>query len=95
MIKINPTGIMGPSSPQFQRAEKACQSLDNGGFDEQMTSSGGPGGPSSDSARTGSAPPAQAAAQTRQRIAFVRCMRTHGVRNFPYPPRRAQPRRGR
>jgi hypothetical protein len=25
------------------------------------------------------------AAATRSRIAFVRCMRTHGVRNFPYP----------
>ena len=25
------------------------------------------------------------AEQTRSRIAFVRCMRTHGVRNFPYP----------
>ncbi|HXR22997.1 MAG TPA: hypothetical protein VN786_10605 [Acidimicrobiales bacterium] len=36
LIKItNPTGVMGPHSPQFQRAEKACQSLDNGGFDEE------------------------------------------------------------
>ncbi len=24
-------------------------------------------------------------AETRSRIEFVRCMRTHGVRNFPYP----------
>ena len=43
LIKItNSTGIIGPSSPQFRRAEKACQSLNNGGFDEQieqMTSS--------------------------------------------------------
>ena len=37
LIEINPTGILDPGSPQFQRAEKACQSLDNGGFDEQMT----------------------------------------------------------
>jgi hypothetical protein len=29
----NPTGILDPSSPQFQRAQQACQSLDNG-FDE-------------------------------------------------------------
>ena len=35
--------------------------------------------------RTGSALPPALAAQTRQRIAFVRCMRAHGVRNFPYP----------
>ncbi len=38
LIKItSPTGIMGPNSPQFQRAEKACESLNNGGFDEQMS----------------------------------------------------------
>jgi hypothetical protein len=37
MIKINPTGIMGPNSPQFQKAERACQQLDNGTFDEEMT----------------------------------------------------------
>ncbi len=37
LIKIDPTGIMSPSSPQFQRAEKACQSLDNGSFDEGFT----------------------------------------------------------
>jgi hypothetical protein len=41
MITINPTGILAPSSPQFQRAEKACQSLNNGLFDEQFTSSSG------------------------------------------------------
>jgi hypothetical protein len=27
----------------------------------------------------------QQAGETSSRIAFVRCMRTHGVRNFPYP----------
>jgi hypothetical protein len=32
---------MGPSSPQFQKAEKACQSLNNGTFDEQFTPSSG------------------------------------------------------
>jgi hypothetical protein len=37
IIKINPTGILDPSSPQFQRAEKACQSLDNGLFGEVFT----------------------------------------------------------
>ncbi len=38
LIKITDlTGIMGPSSPQFQGAQKACQSLNNGGFDEQMS----------------------------------------------------------
>jgi len=79
----NATGIMDPNSPQFQRAENACRSLNNGSFAEQITPSSG--GPSSDSAHTDTAPPAQAAAQKRQRIAFVRCMRTNGVRNFPYP----------
>ncbi|MGP8206914.1 MAG: hypothetical protein ACLQVK_12840 [Acidimicrobiales bacterium] len=40
----NPTGIMDPNSPQFQRAQTACQKLDNG-FPESMTarSPGGPG----------------------------------------------------
>jgi hypothetical protein len=42
MITINPTGILVPNSPQFQKAEKDCQSQNNGGFDEQFTSS--PGG---------------------------------------------------
>jgi hypothetical protein len=37
MITINPTGILAPSSPQFHRAEKACQDLDNGGFDEEFS----------------------------------------------------------
>jgi hypothetical protein len=88
LIKItDPTGVMSPNSPQFEGAEKACRSLDNGGFDEEFTS-GGPAGPSAGSTRTGLAPPAQTAAQTRQRVAFVRCMRTHGVRNFPYPTAR-------
>jgi hypothetical protein len=36
LIKINPSGILSPSSPQFLRAEKACQSANNGGFDEQF-----------------------------------------------------------
>lgn len=37
MIKLNPTGVMSPGSPEFQKAEKACQPLNNGGFDEEMT----------------------------------------------------------
>jgi len=37
LIKISRTGVLDPSSPQFQRAEKARQSLDYGGFDEQIT----------------------------------------------------------
>lgn len=37
MITINPTGILAPSSSQFQRAEKACQQANNGGFDVQMS----------------------------------------------------------
>jgi hypothetical protein len=38
LIKItNPTGVMDPKSPQFQKAEKACQSLNNGGFDEEIS----------------------------------------------------------
>jgi hypothetical protein len=38
MITItNPTGVMGPRSPQFQKAEKACQSLDNGLFAERVS----------------------------------------------------------
>jgi hypothetical protein len=38
----NATGILDPSSPQFQRAEKACQSLDNGfsGFGAASSGSG-------------------------------------------------------
>ncbi len=43
MITINPTGILDPNSPQFQKAEKDCQSQNNGGFDEQFTTSS-PGG---------------------------------------------------
>jgi len=36
LIKIiNRTGAMDPNSLQFQAAEKACQSLNNGGFDEE------------------------------------------------------------
>jgi hypothetical protein len=31
---------MDPNSPQFQKAEKACQSHNNGGFDVQMPSGG-------------------------------------------------------
>lgn len=38
---VNPTGVMSPGSPQFQAAEKACQRLNNGGFDEEMASSSG------------------------------------------------------
>jgi hypothetical protein len=40
LIQItNQTGIMDANSPQFQRAEKACQQMNNGGFDVQMPSS--------------------------------------------------------
>jgi hypothetical protein len=42
MITINPTGILAPNSPQFQKAEKDCQDQNNGDFDEQFTPS--PGG---------------------------------------------------
>jgi hypothetical protein len=46
VIKVaNATGTMDPNSPQFQRAEKACQSLGNGEFVVQWPSSSG--GPSS------------------------------------------------
>jgi hypothetical protein len=38
LITINPTGIMDPNSPQYERAEKACQKLDNGLFDEVYSS---------------------------------------------------------
>jgi hypothetical protein len=38
LITINPTGVMGPGSPQYKRAEKACQKLDNGLFDEVYSS---------------------------------------------------------
>lgn len=37
MIKINPTGILSPNAPQLQRAEIACQSQNNGGFDEEFS----------------------------------------------------------
>jgi hypothetical protein len=37
MIKINPTGTLEPGPPQFQNAQKVCQQLNNGGFDEEMT----------------------------------------------------------
>ena len=33
----NRTGIMDPNSPQFQKAEKACQSLNNGLFAERYS----------------------------------------------------------
>jgi hypothetical protein len=39
MIAINPTGILDPNSAQFLKAEKDCQGQNNGGFDEQFTSS--------------------------------------------------------
>jgi len=42
VIKItNATGIMDPNSPQFQRAEKACQSLGSGEFVVQWPSGSG------------------------------------------------------
>ena len=37
LIKINPTGILDPNAPQYERAEKACQKLDNGFFSEVYT----------------------------------------------------------
>jgi hypothetical protein len=37
----NPTGIMDPNSPQFQRAEKACQRLGKSEFDLQIAPSSG------------------------------------------------------
>jgi hypothetical protein len=37
----NPTGILAPDSPQFQRAEQACQSLDSGFSSIGAASSGG------------------------------------------------------
>jgi hypothetical protein len=49
LIQINATGTLEPSSPQFQKAEAACKSLDNG-FGEQSSAaiaspaSGGAGG---------------------------------------------------
>lgn len=33
VISMNPTGIMDPSAPQFQRAEKSCRAFNNGTFD--------------------------------------------------------------
>jgi hypothetical protein len=47
LIKITGTGILNPTSPQFQRAQQACQILDTG-FEEQVRSvARAPGGPSS------------------------------------------------
>ena len=40
-IDVNATGVLSPGSPQFQRAEKACQTLDNGLFDEVFTPASG------------------------------------------------------
>jgi hypothetical protein len=53
----------------------------------------GCGGDSRAVARTGSSSTSFArqrprTGETRARFAFVRCMRTHGVRNFPYPTAR-------
>jgi hypothetical protein len=51
LIQINnATGTLDPSSPQFQTAETACKSLDNG-FGEQSSTavSSGPGGAGSGS----------------------------------------------
>jgi hypothetical protein len=48
LIKItNPSGIMDPNSPQFERAEKDCRSLGSREFDLQIVpGSGSPGAPS-------------------------------------------------
>ena len=48
LIQINATGTLEPSSPQFQKAQTACKSLENG-FGEQSSTaassgSGGAGG---------------------------------------------------
>ncbi|HTW97156.1 MAG TPA: hypothetical protein VMD59_00180 [Acidimicrobiales bacterium] len=39
----NPTGILDPSSPQFLRAQQACESLDHGFDEAEAVRSGSPG----------------------------------------------------
>jgi hypothetical protein len=44
ILKItNTTGILDPNSPQYEKAQTACQSLDNGFSEEASSSSGAPG----------------------------------------------------
>jgi hypothetical protein len=59
-----------PSSPQFQAAQKACQSLLPSGGSSLATQSAG-----------GSISPQKQA----QLLRFARCMRAHGVPNYPDP----------
>jgi hypothetical protein len=59
-----------PSSPQFQAAQKACQSLLPTGGSSLATQ-----------AASGSISPEK----QRQLLQFARCMRAHGVPNFPDP----------
>jgi hypothetical protein len=45
VIKItNATGILDPNSPQYEKAQTACQRLDNGFSEEGSSRSGAPGG---------------------------------------------------
>jgi hypothetical protein len=37
LIKFTPTGILDPSSPQFQKAQTDCEKANNGGFDVRMS----------------------------------------------------------
>jgi hypothetical protein len=59
-----------PSSPQFQAAQKACQSLLPTGGSSLATQ-----------AASGSISPEK----QRQLLQFARCMRSHGVPSFPDP----------
>src|SRR5262249_12090794 len=59
-----------PSSPQFQAAQKACQSLlPSGGSSLATQSASGSIGPE----------------KQAQLLRFARCMRGHGVPNYPDP----------
>ena len=51
LIQVNATGSLDASSPQFQKAETACNSLDNG-FAEQLGATSA--SPASGGAETGS-----------------------------------------
>jgi hypothetical protein len=62
-IEFQNVGKNNPNSPQFQKAQKACQSLMPGAL---ITS-------------------AEKAAANTKALAFARCMRAHGVANFPDP----------
>jgi hypothetical protein len=49
LININATGTLEPSSPQFQKAQTACKSLDNGFGVSASSASSAPGGAGSGS----------------------------------------------